>query len=555
MIFKDFEKLYRELEKTEVLSQYFPKTLDLNIDLYDPIMDDLIELFLASQKAEKKINPDELFYILMQSVNRHITPAVRFQIFQRLESLLPEVSEQHQRIIYIALQTLPDHTIPSPTFALLHELYRNSLLKAMLQRADDDVMPVNNDVVEQVKAACHTVSEAQIESLKQNQDAAVAAIEWLFYETEDEKLVDSLLELAVQFNCYRCARLFFGCVNSTNWHVRYLADMVKNLKILPLVLDYVNNALDNKKTEMLDRWGYYDFLMGVNPALAFPYLRRELTRSDYWNEPRFKDEPEAIIEFYAEMTEWLIEIDDRRIVPVFIRFLEAQTSDSVMTEAKARVKDLVFASQWADEIKKGLRYLSEQVNIFIEAGVSFMDQINKENEEFYRLQKMIYGRPPTMEELQDHIKVVQNRWNESYHDELDGLRPTDVETSTVQMQLMQRMLNDFQKKNRRKNIPQEDMRDLMADFQNRWFLTPLPESGQIPTVLVFQSMEQNANTQALKEHYQHLKEERILSLYFQAWDAYENQEYAEAKKNLAALLALAPEHPFANWLKEKIPGK
>lgn len=549
---KEIEKHYRKLEKTMVLSEYFPEGFQFKIDLYDPIVEDLRESMLAMGSKDNAYGSEALVPIFLRGIKRHITLSERFQVLQHLESVLPRVSLGHKKAIQTLFRTLPDTSIANDIFGLLFELYRNSIINVMLQREKADIIPKDDSMVEQVKTVCQNASAAQIASLRQKDDVAVAAIEWLYYMTEDKKLLAPLLELITNFGSYRAAHLLFECVSSTDWQMRYLSELVNQKPIFPFLLDYVRNAMDKTTTGLLDRWGYYDFLLRIDPFLAFPYLRKEFGVNKFWTESMSQVNPNAVHDFFIEITEWLIKIDDRRIVPTFIRFLADQTSDSLMTSVKIEVKNLVLQSQWAEEIQTAFRRLSVKEAIFVDQLILLFDYLNEENKTFFQLHKMIYGRSPTTEELQDHIKEVQKHWNESYHEQLDGLRPIDIEATAAQKKFTERMLNDFQKNHGQKNIPQKELRILMAKFQNRWFITPLPESGQIPTVLLFQSFEQSAQTPALKYHYQNLKEERILSLYYLALIAYEAQEYDEARKNLAALLALAPEHPFANWLMDKV---
>ena len=159
----------------------------------------------------------------------------------------------------------------------------------------------------------------------------------------------------------------------------------------------------------------------------------------------------------------------------------------------------------------------------------------------------------SLDVLNRRLKIDEARWNEAYHDALDGLRPVDIPQPLVLTALMERMIKDFQRKiGRAKNVSPEQYMKLFREFQNEFMVTPLPDTGGIPLVAIMREHEQLAFNHALKKHFRKYKEDKINSLYIEATDLFEVGDMEAARNRMNALLGIAPDYPFALALKRKI---
>ena len=156
--------------------------------------------------------------------------------------------------------------------------------------------------------------------------------------------------------------------------------------------------------------------------------------------------------------------------------------------------------------------------------------------------------------LQKKLDVETKKWNEAYHETLDGLRPVDIPTPQIQIFLLQKMFRDFEQTLAGKEL--QSMEKTMADYkryQNEWMVSPLADDGgKIPLVMILQEEENSADTFALREHFKTYKKSKIDDLYLEASDLYNEGKKKAAAKRISSLLQLEPDHSFGLRLAREI---
>jgi hypothetical protein len=328
-------------------------------------------------------------------------------------------------------------------------------------------------------------------------------------------------------------------------------------ELLPLVSTYALNELEKKETKFLQRWQIYEFLTALKEHKVFKYLRTELMDRDYWKSAFDKYSPDAELEFYEAVAEWLVKMEDRRAIPAFIKFLHEGQEMGFPEEVRGAIGDILRQSKWHKEIQNALALLKEGEIIFIKKGEELMDIVMQKVERDDKFRAIIGTGQPTIFDLQRRAEAEQTRWNEAYHEDLDGLRPIDVPISRIKIDLLRRMVEEFEKEIAgRKGFSMEQIMQDYGVFQSEWMTTPLQDhGGQFPLGLILKDEEKLATTIALKENFLRYKENTVNSMYLEAVDLFEDGDVKGARQRIEAVLQLEPAYPFALRLKSKMDSQ
>jgi len=550
------EEFYDALGKTGRLIRYFRNGYDFCIDPYDPVVEDITDMVHEhlDEDPEKLYNDGRYFSILTRGIKRHATLKVRYEIFSALGAAYKKAGGRDRARIRTARMALEDDGIHAGLIGIVFELYNRNVFEKTSERLrlEGEEDPELQQLVEQIRTEPSGEIISKIESYGEK---AIGEIGYAIFDEEGE--VDelwNLLEAAVRIPCHRTAKLLLDVLLDFGINDEELKRLKTYLLgMFPLLSIHIYNMLDKKDTEFFDRWMIYEFLISIPEPRVFYYLRRELINNKYWNDNPHAEDDEAALEFYGEIADWLISLADRRAVPVFIRLLHKGKDMGFQQEVLNAVSEKLRGSLWYEEIQSGLRLLDEGENIFISGEQNPNEMLGQKIGEYAIFHEAIQGMP-TLPDLQKKLDIETRKWNEAYHETLDGLRPVDIPRPQIQAVLLQDMYKDFEKKIEDKQ--NQNMEKTMEDFkvfQNEWMVTPVDDnSGKIPLVMVLQEEEKAADTFALREHFNVYRKSKIDDLYIEASDLYKEGEKKAAAKRISALLQLEPDHPFGLRLAKKI---
>ncbi|NOZ69737.1 MAG: hypothetical protein GXP46_10965, partial [Deferribacteres bacterium] len=501
------EEFYKELGNTGTLVEYFPEGYDFGIDLYDPVVEDILDLIHDGRGDD----PAELFYsegflsALTRGMARHISLKDRYEIFSALGAAYSKAGSRDKKMIRTARLALEEGALHPGFIGVVFELYHRDIIGKVYERLRMETEKKEMRELRQLVERLKTEPSGDIISMiEPYREQAIGEIGYAVFQGDIEyDQLCNLLEAAVRIPCHRTAKLLldvlleFGTTGGGG--DRQIKPYL--LEMLPLLSIHIFNMLDDRETSVFDRWIIYDFLMSIPDPRVFGYLRRELDDIEFWHDNFLAgdDNEETATAFYGDITDWLIALADRRAVPVFIRLLhegeDRGIPRDVLNDAVEKLRD----SPWYEEIKTGLRLLDEGETVMIGRDQNHAEFFGRKTGEYAEFHEMMQGRAE-LADLQRKLDIETKRWNESYHESLDGLRPVDIPRAPLQIDLLKRMFSDFERKMAGRE--HEDMQKTMGEFiefQDEWMLTPLDDrSGGIPLVMMMKEEESSADTFALK---------------------------------------------------------
>ncbi len=555
------KKFYEKLGKTGKLAGYFRGGYDFGIDLYDPLIEDIMELMYKGGGND----PAEFFYgegflsAITRGMARHITLKDRYEIFSILGSVYGKAAGRDKNMIMTARLALEDNSIHPGFIGVVFELYHRDVIgkvhKRLRTEADRKDAGELRELVEKVMTE---PSADIIGRIRNYGERAIGEIGYAIFrgDIEHEHLCN-LLKAAAGIKCHRTAKLLFdvllefgpaGGEGEGTEMGTYLVEM------FPLLSVHIFNTLDNREADFFDRWIIYEFLMSIPERRVFSYLRRELDDMEFWyDSPLAGDDEETATDFYGDVADWLIALGDRRAVPVFIRLLHEGGEKGIPRDVLNAAAEKLQDSPWYEEIKTGLRLLDEGETVMIGQDQNHVEFFGRKTGEYAEFHETMRGRAE-LADLQRKLDIETKRWNESYHESLDGLRPVDIPRAPLQIDLMKRMFSDFERKTAGRE--HEDMQETMGEFmkfQDEWMLTPLDDmGGGIPLVMMMKEEESSADTFALRENFNAYKKSKVDALYVEAAGLFGEGKKEAAAGRIKALLQIEPGHPFALGLAEKM---
>lgn len=552
------EEFFNALGKTGKLVRYFRKGYDFGIDPYDPVVEDIMDMAHEhlDDDPEKLFSDGRLLSVIMRGIHRHVSLNDRYEIFSTLGKVYKKAGSRDRARIKTARMALEDEGLHAAFIGVVFELFTRNIFEKTSERIRLEAEEENPELRKLVEKIRTEPAEDIINKIVSYGDKAIGEIENAIFdeETEHGELLN-LLETGVRIPCHRTARLMLDVLldfGINDEELKPLRDYL--VRMLPFLSIHMYDMLHKRETEFFDRWMIYEFLVSIPEHRVFDYLQRELTGTSYWNDNSQREDEEVALEFYGDITDWLISLADRRAVPVFIRLLHKGKDTGFQHEILNSVAEKLRESLWYEEIQAGLRLLDEGETIFISKEQKHSDFFAQSTTEYAEFHEMIQGMP-TLPDLQQKLDIETKKWNEAYHEVLDGLRPVDIPRPQIQIDLLQNMFRDFEqmigeRKNQRmdKNILEE-----FREFQNEWMVTPLEDNGRkIPLVMILREEENSADTFALREHFKTYKKNKVAELYIEASDLYSENKKKAAAKRISALLQLEPAHLFGLHLAKKI---
>jgi len=559
---EDYEKMrkefYEELDKTVEVIRYFPDGFDFGVDPYDPVVSDILALssdWISSGRNMEDLRGDESFLsAILRGIDRHVTPAGRYALFESLTTTYGKAKPKHRRSIRIGIRVLEDMSVHPIIISMVAELYIRHVLDVLLKKRFMAEAPPEPELKALIQEAASSPSMDVYDRIVSSGLKAIVCIDEMMDEMDHEGIVN-ILPVLFRIPCYHSALLIMEMLLEFDLAVADMPEAAGDSATMPLVFIYLLNELNKHQTDYIDRWDIYEFLTSFHVSDTFEHLRNELLTRSLWDSTPHNSEDDDTVEeeFFGSVTSCLVRLNDRRAIPVFIRVLHEGTALGFSDSVLSLIEEEAESSPWRDEIQRGLRLLREGEMVFVGEDEDLKNNLLKKIEDFTSFETAFGSSEISLDVLNRRLKVDEARWNEAYHDALDGLRPVDIPQPQVLTALLERMIHDFQRKlGKAKNVSPEQHMKLFREYQNEFMVTPLPDTGGIPLVAIMREHEQLALTHALKKHFRKYKEDKINSLYIEATDLFEAGDVEAARKKMNALLGIAPDYPFALALKRKI---
>lgn len=545
---------YNALEETRLLIKYFHEGYDFGVDPYDPIVDDLLEIVYELEQLSDLIEKEVFIRTIFRGIEKHITLNVRYDLYEKLNSIYNLANKKDKEYISMAKIALEDMNIYPGFIGLVRELYINHLFNILYSREQEESQINSKLFILIEKAKISFSDEILNEIIKYGQEVLPPIEEYIFDEDFDDEFIENLIKIVSRIPCHYSAYLLVEILYYYDHKLDIIMRLSKQSGLLPYLTIHLLNKLDKPNSDFFDRWLSYEFLTSVKEYRVFKYLRREFLDRDYWSSYPESDESGTHIAFYTDITNYFIQLEDRRGVPVFIKLLHEGRNMGFSEEIRGAIRNILSKSIWHEEIERGLRLLKEGELVFVNRGEDLIDILKKKTESYTKIHSLIRKASPNTTDLQQMFAKEENRWMEAYHEELDGLRPVDFPIPPIKNHLMERMIKELEKEDgSSQTMSIEEANEWIREFQSNWLITPLPDyNNEIPLAMILREEEKLSKTFALKEHFKQYKGNTINTLYLDAIELFEEGDREGARKKVNAVLQIDPDYPFAKSLKKLV---
>ncbi|MFQ5628360.1 MAG: hypothetical protein ACE5I1_06345 [bacterium] len=539
------------------LADYFPDGYDFHINVHDPIVYDIIEMSADAKSLQEVIDSEDFMAALFRGMKRHITLETRYNLFEALEAVKPKAAAKDRRLIKKAQRVLEDVNIDPAIIGVVWQLYVQNLFDKALSRSDLQKAFSNTELKKHIDKLTKKPTPKLIEHVVACGESAIFYIDE-FLETNfiaeiAPNILESIIEVMGRIPCHYAARLLGDIALVNDKLSNKILESCQDTGQLEFLIVYITNKLERADTDFFERWGCHELLISLKDLEAFRFLRDELLSREYWTDHPQKKRLRTALSFYSQIFEWLINLQDRRVIPVFIRLLYEGKKMGYQKEVLEIAEDLLSNTEWYEEIQQSLYLLKEGETVFVEKSRDAMSQLNENIEKYTSSVTAVHGKPPKKADIRKKVNYDTQRWNEAYHEELDGLRPIDLPEPEIKLELLEHMMLEFESKVRKRRTPRKKALRILPKFQGRWLTTPRRElGGEIPLALIMRETEMMADTRAQKEHFERYKTETINGLYLEAAFHFDADERIDAVRKVNTVLALDPDYPFAKRLKRQL---
>lgn len=542
---KESRQLSRILDRTYRLAKYLPSEFDYKVDPFDPVIDEFGMLLTQfKDHPGKMINSEEYMHVLFNALPRHVTPEIRCEFLDILSGLKGKVKPGERELLRTAIVAIEDIGLHPATLGLIEETYRQHIFSVLLARTREMKKKPSAKLSGLVASLKKKFSAQKLNQILNYGNQGLDVIEdQLRNESLTEKQFMNLVRTAAQFSSYRAASLFCYLLVDDFLEIE-TAVSICDSKLNQMIADYLLSLAERRNPDFFNLWTTFMFLAAIRDQRIIGLFRGELARKR-----EYDVDEDAETAFYIEIVEMICFLDDRRAIPTLIQFLHEGRQKGFSDHIIEQVEDAIMDSPWHEEIIRGVNLLKEGEMVIVPRGESIFDstfnELSDEDEFFDQ---------DAEDDLQDRLTYHQKRWNEAYHEDLDGLRPIDIPPSKVRNDMLFELLKDFGK-----NMPvsgfssEEEEAQYFAEFQESWFLTPLASrNGSIPLVIIMKDEDKLATTEALRGYFQKYKTDRLNSLYLDASMHLENNCPEECRRRIDAILEIEPNYPLAVRLKSKL---
>lgn len=543
---KEAKKIIGLLGHTSELIPLLKADFDFQVDPYDPLIDEFIEIIKAHEKIEEVLKSDTYLHLMMAGLSRHFTMEMRFGFYKALWDLgkLDKKADEQSRML--AMAALEDIELHPILLSVVNDIYHSYIVRLLSWRLEDE------KIVEQAPEG-DWLQELQGELSESRRQEFVAMgnkfANWLMQEykllDDSGQLIANILRILANNATYRSAGVV-SYLLFDNFIVPEQVIAAASADFLPFFTKHMLHKVSFPGTDVYERWSAYEFLAATRCPEALDPLCVEMRNAIDIE----LDDDDAIDEFYMEIAEALCALDDRRAIPALIHFLHKAEVEEFPETLRQAVGAVVQKSPWAGEIEQALQSLRRGELVFVGRNEEFssredvialtLEQLDKEGLDERRLAA-----------IQASMKKKRDRWNAAYHEDLEGLRPIDIPTPRRKMGILQRMADDFKDYADLMGFRDEEFDEQYQMFQSEWMVLPGP-NGKIPLVEVMAADAREATTPALQANFHKHKQHKITLQYQKARDDLGQGKLEMCEHRLHAILELEPSNPFALHLLEQL---
>lgn len=534
-------RLLQDLQETFTLPERLGwREFDFGADLYDPVVDDLLEFVGKGGAALDAERATRLTLRMAMGLERHATPEVRARAAGVLEDYLAKrPSSRVRELIRSAVTGLEDLEIRPALMGCLHSLYHDYVLRKADERLTlerEEIRALEAQAEECERRLAQGSSPGFREWFEGLGDAALLWAQRFWEDPKWREFLPDLLELVTKHPSMRSAALLTRVALSSESAV-FESQILEGLRRMPEqawpILLY--RARDHEAPPVV-RLRAYSFLTAGNQWEILDDLLGELDGTGRWKERMPTSE-------FPKVAAAVARLGDRRAVGQIVRLL----SEGLLPEAaKGAIADAFQACGWWSEIEEALAAERKGVLTLVPAGIDLLDVIRD------RLDK---EPPDSREALQFRTNILNEEWNRAFHEDLEGLRPCDLAAGGPAEAALLREFAEVAKTQTAEfaedGIRKEDLKAMVSGLQYHWMRTPNPAcGGKIPLAAIWDERRELTPHRA---YYNHQREELLNDMYRWARGWFDDGNFASARRELEAVLAIEPEYPFAKRLLDRCP--
>jgi hypothetical protein len=534
------EEFLSTLDETDNL----PKLLgwdvfDFQVDLFDPVIEGLGDCFSEHEHRMDESRRDELEALGLEI---HATPEMRSRVAEELEQRAKKARDSETRFLaHTAMLGLEDVTIEAECVGLLRVLYHHHLLLRLLERfelakAENDSL--DKELFELARKAGKSFDENDVRELHGRLSGlGEGALPYLETFAQGVWLTDAaapLIELAGRFPCARAAGILYelACTSETESIDRMILAALSKMPghAWPSLMFRAGDPEEPKYGRMF----CYAALSGAQVWDVMDLLFLELSGAGGWKEKM------SGVDDMTCLAGLLTTLGDRRAVGTAVLLIHKGKLSGSALEA---IRETYSEKGWWEEVKNALDALRRGETVLVHSGTENTDFIQK------HLKQMPAG---SMAGLNFNLSIIQQEWNNAYHEDLAWLRPADLAGfGPTEAALMKDFGEAFAAHARK--TPELAGRELAEEcnrFQRAWMRTPHPSlAGRTPLAAIWEEKRANPRNPAYEEKY---RKKELCEMYVNARGLLEDGRKEEAVAELETILEIEPGYTFARRLIEKI---
>lgn len=514
------------------------KSFDFEVDLFDPVIDDVVDL---AKDGWEQAPPEQLTVRMAFGMERHVTLRLRDRLAAALEEARKKgVGGRTRQLIAAALAGLEDLQMKPILIGCLHPLYQGYILGRVQQRLDFQREERSGTAAELAayEQFVGVNDQAGLRGWLETQgERAVPWIERLFEDPAWRKGAIGLLSLIAGFPSLRVATLLAKAALDAGTSAPD-GGILDCLRRTPApVWPILGFRARHRESSSDLRLRAYAYLAAGGRWEVLDDLLAELTASGRWKQ----EMPEADFPRIADL---VAQLADRRAVGRMVQFLvEGRLSDP----ARDAVRDACSPNGWWKEIEEALREHRGGALVFVPEGAQMTELLE---ERFDR------DPPESMEAAQFRTGILNEEWNNAYHEGLEGLRPNDLAIQGPDEAALMSRWGEVVKERlmdlAERGFHREELRQEVSALEYDWMRTPASDwGGRLPLAVIWEERRERTPNRA---YYEHEREKLLNDLYLWARDLFDDGEIDAAKRELETVLAIEPAYPFARRLLARLPG-
>ena len=383
MLNTEINKFIITLAKMRELADYFPQGYDFDIDVHDPVVYDIIEMSADAKSLQAVIDSEDFMAALFRGMKRHVTLQTRNDLVEALEAIRPKAASKDRRLIKKAQRVLEDVNIDPAIIGVVWQLYVQNLFDKALSRSHLQKAFSNPELKKHIDRLAKKPTQKLADDIVAHGEPAIFYIDE-FLETNfiaeiSPDILESMIEIMARIPCHYAARLLGDIALVNDKLSKKILQACRDSGQLEYLTVYITNKLEKTDTDFFERWGCHELLISFKDPQAFRFLRDELLSREYWTDHPHKKRLRTALSFYSQIFEWLINLQDRRVIPVFIKLLYEGKKMGYQKEVLEIAEDLLSNTEWYEEIQQGLYLLKEGETVFVDTSLDANGPLNEKS--------------------------------------------------------------------------------------------------------------------------------------------------------------------------------